>query len=107
MSWGINTVAAAADIDMAIDALVVPGDHITESDDQIAAAKVAAKQLVASGGAGSPAYWNVSLSGHANPGHAEVAGSSNEVISVSVNATDENTFNQYTAAQAAAKENAS
>lgn len=111
MAWDVYTVADATDIDTAIDALSVPNDHITESDDQLTAAKAAAKQIIASGGAGSPAYWNVALSGHANPGHAQPqavgGGAVNEVIALTITATDENAYNQFVAAKTAAKENAS
>lgn len=105
MSWSAYTTGASADIVDRIDALEPPGESVAERDEQVAAAKAAAKAIIASGAVGTGEAFQVSLSGHTNPEHQPRTGYANDLMMVSVtqtNATVVGEFDKRLAEQQAA-----
>lgn len=90
MSWNLNTEGAIplSEADVAIDELGITGAS-PEVEEQISAAKAAAKSLLASGavGNGEDVRVSVGINGHANPDHAYSEGMAQDTISVSVRQT--------------------
>lgn len=87
MSWTATATNVAAD---KIDEITSPMPGLSdESLAQLAAAKLVATELVHTGRVGDPNRhtFNVTLSGHANPGHEPVHGWSNDCIAVTVSQT--------------------
>ena len=89
MSWGSTPIkpADAAHINEAIDEAGIVGMESDEHREQLAAAKEAAKALIASGVLGDGAdgrLFIVRMNGHANPGHQPTPGWANDAVSVSV-----------------------
>lgn len=100
MSWSTYTAGLPADIDARLDALEPPGEGTVEREDQVKAAKEAAKALIASGAVGIGEGFGVSLSGHSNPSHK-----GNDLVSLSVSQILASAVQQFDAAQAAALAN--
>jgi len=71
MSWSISiSPATVEEFDAAVDAAGADLPRLVpDQEDQLLAAKAAAKALVASGALGHDGLYRGSLSGHANPGH--------------------------------------
>lgn len=101
MSWSTYTVGLPADIETRIDALEPPGEGTTEREDQVKAAKAAAKAVIESGAVGKGEAFTVALSGHANPAHVPTSGYANDLVTVSVTQTNAAAVEQYDANQAA------
>lgn len=102
MSWSAYTCGLAADIGGRIDALEPNYPGIPEREAQIAAAKTAAHALIESGAVGTAPAFGVTLSGHANAGHAQVSGYAADTLAVNVAQATEEQVNQFDANQAAA-----
>lgn len=90
MSWGMSTEkTTAAEFASAVDALEL-GDGYSadfardEAEAQLAAAKSAAKAILASGALGTEGEYLASLSGHAEPGHERREGYSGDFVNVIV-----------------------
>lgn len=89
MSWSTAPVKPVdfEHINEVIDAAMITGAQHEEHHEQFAAAKEAAKALIASGALGDGTdgrLFIVSLNGHANPGHQPTPGWANDMITVSV-----------------------
>lgn len=84
MSWSLGGKVDSAEAVEQLE-LVDYGDKSAEVREQVQLAKGIAKQIVESGLVGPPGHtFNVSLSGHANPGHGPKAGYANDAITISV-----------------------
>lgn len=89
MSWQVTPIepSTGANIDAAIEVAQLWGTSAPEHQQQLDAAKWAAKAMIASGALGNPGdgrLFIVSLNGHANPDHEPVPGWANDAITVSV-----------------------
>jgi hypothetical protein len=96
MSWSVSTPDSCyyPDCIEDIDKLVIPAgseQDTQEGNEQLAAAKAAAKSLIESGAAGSTGgdgstgvKFQTRLNGHANPNHVPQANFANDTITVSV-----------------------
>lgn len=102
MSWSTYTVGLPTDIDARIDALEPPGEGTTEREEQVKAAKEAAKALLASGAVGAGEAFIVSLNGHANPEHKPAQGSGSDTVSAGISQTNAAAVETYDAQQKAA-----
>lgn len=107
MSYSVYTIAPAATVNDAIDTLAIAVEHLPEADEQLTAGKASAKAIIASGALGKTDYWQVSISGHANPDHAVTTGYANDCIAVNIVQSSEQGYNSYIAAVKAAEQNAS
>lgn len=86
MSWSTHTEPREAPaIFQAIDATEPSSDISEEGEAQLRVAKAAAKDIIESQAVGGDGkQFNVSLSGHANPGHEPASGMANDFVTVSV-----------------------
>lgn len=88
MSWSLSVTEKSADeLEQALeDASKTAREQSQESSEQVTAAIQAAVSVVKSGAVGNTTKkFNVSLSGHSNPGHQPASGMSNDMTYVSVN----------------------
>lgn len=89
MNWAVETrePLTAADFPDAVDELTVTG-ATPEVEQQLEAAKAAAKAMLESGGVGDvsddEAYFGAELNGTANPAHEPVDGEPNDRFAVAV-----------------------
>jgi hypothetical protein len=84
MSWTIAVRGVRSELGDAIYAAEPSGNEGPERDEQVAAAKAAAKWMLGATGRDNDDV-SISLYGHANPDHGPRDGYSNETITVTVN----------------------
>lgn len=101
MTWNARTRGRPDEIADRITRLALNGDDTKEHQQQLKAAKAAAKALVKSGAVGNSPL-AVSLDGHANDRHKPDPRGVYGVVSVSVAQIPEELVDEFDAAQAAA-----
>lgn len=86
MSWSLHVEPRPAPaIFRAVDAAEPSSPVSEDGEQQVRAAKAAAKDIIESQAVGgTDKHFNVSLSGHSNPGHEPAKGMANDFITVSI-----------------------